>query len=267
MRPMPTYVDPTQPLPTGGAQKAPISESHLCKTPHVISNTRSDLHLGDCLVVLATMPSASVDLVYMDPPFFTGETWRGKAGSFQDRWASLDAYLEFIRGRVAALRQVLRPTGTLYLHCDDHAGSHLGVMLDGIFGEGAVAGIKWKRSSGTNSRRGFTRTHDTIWMATNGPAWTWNDHGHTDLWLDIPPLNARAAERVGYPTQKPVALLERIIACSSNPGDVVLDPFMGSGTTLVAARNLGRHGIGIDSSRDALAVAAERLGVPLGAVA
>jgi site-specific DNA-methyltransferase (adenine-specific) len=237
------------------------------------------LLLGDCLDRLHEVDRGSVDLVYMDPPFNTGKVWTGKRGSFDDRFEDMPAYIAFIRERMVDLWLALAPQGSLYLHCDLVASHYLKVMLDQVFGHennsGYKATIRWKRATGQQVRsRGFVHTYDPILFYTKGSEWSWNgptctcdpeaercdpDCGAlTDLWLDLQ-LNATAKERVGYPTQKPVALLERVVLISSNPGDLVLDPFCGSGTTLVAAERLGRRWIGIDQSPDAIAVAGERL--------
>jgi len=248
--------------------------------------------LGDCLTLLAEFPPESIDLVYLDPPFMSGRDW----GAFDDRWGGgISEYLTFMRERLVQLHHILKPAGSLYLHCDDSAAAYLGIVLDDIFGiptgddeswSGFQNAIAWKRTSAHSSanQRGYGKVTDTILFYAKGPTHTWHapmtragspatdrsDDGWTvlfghemvplgDVWTDIGVLNNRAKERTGYPTQKPVALLERIIAASSNPGDVVLDPFCGSGTTLVAAERLGRRWIGMDTSPDAVAIAQGRL--------
>lgn len=219
---------------------------------------------GDCLALLPTLPAESVDLVYLDPPFFTQRTHVGTAGSFSDSWADRDEYLTWMRDRLYALHRVLALTGTLYLHCDDHAASYLKVTLDGIFGV-QLGEVIWKRSSGAaqGRRNGYVRVKDTILVYAKGPTWTWNDVPGSDdsLWLDLPNLNAQSKERTGWPTQKPEALLARIIEISSEPDDLVLDPFCGSGTTLAAAERLGRRWVGMDESSEAIALSAQRLGL------
>lgn len=231
----------------------------------------------DNLAALARLPAACIDLVYLDPPFNTGRTHtaRGADGeehTFDDRWqGGLATYLDWMRPRLRELHRVLKPTGSLYLHCDEHASSYLWLELDGTFGldtfsrRGERASIVWKRTSAHNSARRWGPVTDTLLYRTKSRRYTWNPQRHadgsplSDVWTDIPSLNPRSAERVGYPTQKPLALLERIVRVSSNVGDVLLDPFAGSGTSLVAAERLGRRWVGIEQSAAACRVIAERI--------
>lgn len=230
------------------------------------------IYHGDCLEVLATLDAESVDLVYLDPPFNTGRDWsvthEGQERRFADKWPSMAAYVGWMENRCRELRRVLKPTGSLWLHTDPHHGaSYLKVMLDEVFGiENFHGEVVWKRKfGGGGGSKGFVRCHDVILV-----------YGKTDeaetvpecvpgvdpcpctgLWADLvgpPPTR----ERLGYPTQKPEKLLERIVRASSSPGDTVLDPFCGSGTTLAAAVKLGRMGIGIDLSEDACELSALR---------
>jgi DNA modification methylase len=184
------------------------------------------------------------------------------------------AYLTTMAPRLDELRRVLSPTGSLYLHCDGSASHYLKVLMDAIFGEeNFLNNIVWLYGLGGSSRRYWPRKHDDIlWYSrerggqyfepSTVPARSARMKGQQkkapDFW-DIPAINNMAAERVGYPTQKPEALLGRIIESSSRPGDVVLDPCCGSGTTLVVARRLGRRWIGIDRSPTAIELSWERL--------
>ena len=186
----------------------------------------------------------------------------------------LMAYLLMLAPRLVELRRVLKPTGSIYLHCDQHASAYIRILMDVVFGrENFLNCIVWCYGLGGSSPRYWPRKHDDIlWYARETdryyfepvmiPATSNKMKGQLkkapDFW-QIPTINNLARERVGYPTQKPEALLERIIKSSSRPGNVVLDPFCGSGTTLVAAQRLGRHWIGIDWSHEAIAVAGERL--------
>ncbi|MCC6427541.1 MAG: restriction endonuclease [Phycisphaerales bacterium] len=242
------------------------------------------------------------------------------------------AYLVQMAVRLVHLRRVLKPSGSLYLHCDPTASHYLKLVLDGIFGpERFLNEIVWKRTSGRKGPTRFGRVHDVILFYSPGEGATWNPpslpltqesmRGHDfvkeggkvyrvsdlsamgggperrfgksaiappagrhwqydqqgvderwrdgrirlnskgvprlytpiedlpgvavhDVWTDIEPINAAAQERLHYPTQKPLALLKRIIAASSNPGDVVLDPFCGCGTTIDAVESLNRESPG-----------------------
>jgi DNA modification methylase len=186
------------------------------------------------------------------------------------------SYLAMMAELLIECRRVLRPTGTLWLHFDDTMGAHLRVLGDVIFGPALQFGtVIWRRTSSHNSTRAFGRVHDTIACFGRSRAARWRLARCRGEFVTGDPcvgvavegfaedkLVATAKERVGYPTQKPVALLERIIRCGALPGDTVLDPTCGSGTTLVAAQRLGRAAIGIDISADAIAAAAQRVAPP-----
>ena len=266
------------------------------------------------------------------------------------------AYLAMMAIRLIELHRVLKPTGSLYLHCDPTASHYLKILLDAVFGkERFLNEITWKRrvgmSSAVHSSNRFGIQTDTIlfyskqnchvfnpqynmndgeyqkyiesrftlrgddgrlfqatslvnpaprpnlkyeykgyapppngWMISREKMEQWDREGRIyfpkdksgrlrrksyadelrgmpiqNLWLDIPEINSQAQERLGYPTQKPVALLERIVAASSNPGDLVLDPFCGCGTTVHAAEKLGRRWIGIDVTHLAISLIERRL--------
>ena len=245
---------------------------------------------GDCLAVMRGMADASVDLVYADPPYCTGRDF----GAFDDRWPSREAYLEFIRERLVEMRRLLRPHGSVYLHCDPSISHHLRFLLDDVFGERNFRNeIAWCYANPAKVKRWYPRKHDSILFYAMGECNCFNQdavripyksHNYgggggflagvgneerfawlmkvgkvaEDWWSDVGPVSCQN-ENVGYPTQKPVKLLCRIIHASSDFGDVVLDPFCGSGTTLVAAHATGRKWIGIDINEDALAITRERL--------
>ncbi len=354
------------------------------------------LFYGDNLNVLRShIADASVDLVYLDPPFNSnrdynvlfkeqsgaespaqikafGDTWRwANAALDWDNFPELcpnprvqdlmegflkmlghndvSAYLVMMAPRLYQLHRVLKPTGSLYLHCDPTAAAYLKILLDSIFGPKNFRNeIIWKRTSVHSDSKTWSRVSDTIFFYSKSEAFTWNPlyqphsdkhledkyqaedesgrrytldnmtspnprpnlmyewNGHAyppngwrysketmakldaegriwypedkarrprlkryldempgtlhgNIWSDINPINSQAAERLGYPTQKPVALLERIIAASSNPGDVVMDPFCGCGTAIVAAQQLGRAWIGIDVTPIATSLIVDRL--------
>jgi DNA modification methylase len=227
---------------------------------------------GDCTVVLGRLPDASVDLAYLDPPFNTGRTMKASAGSYDDRWASLESYLAFMADRLADLHRILKPTGSILVHCDWRTAHHLRLLLDERFGaDGFVNHLIWRYGLGGSSPRRFSRKHDDIlfygrtgdyhFEPPHVPATSNRMKGRTkkatDV-LDIPSINNMAAERCGYPTQKPLALLELLVGACAPPGGVVLDPFCGSGTTIVAARRLGRDAIGIDVNEEAVRIARAR---------
>lgn len=258
------------------------------------------------------------------------------------------AYLVMMAARLVELRRVLKPTGSIYLHCDPTASHHIKLLMDAVFGpERFVNEIIWKRTSAKGlAFTRFASNHDIILRYSKGPNWIWNPqytehdpeyirrfYRHTepetgrrycldnltnpnkdrpnltyeflgvtrvwrwtrermeeayrqglvvqakpgavprlkryldeqegtpvdDVWTDIRPVGSHSAEALGYPTQKPEALLERIIAASSNEGDVVMDPFCGCGTAVTVAERLGRRWIGIDITHLAIALMVNRL--------
>lgn len=366
---------------------------------------KNQLYFGDNLDVLRKdIPSESVDLIYLDPPFNsnasynvlfkehkTGRQSAAQITAFEDTWhwtlkeseaayeevvksghqklsdliqamrkflgeSDMMAYLVMMAVRMIELHRVLKPTGSIYLHCDSTASHYLKLIMDALFGwEQYVNEIVWQRTSAHgNASRKHAAVHDVIlfYARTAGRA-TWNQiympysqeyidehfvhydpdgrrfrrvdlrnpgvrpnlhyvymarngrvyHPHpngwavslqvmkeldrqgrlffpakeggrlrkkiyldespgvpvTDIWDDIPPIHASAQERLGYPTQKPEALLERIITASSNEGDVVLDPFCGCGTAVAVAERLRRHWIGIDVTHLAIDLIVRRL--------
>jgi site-specific DNA-methyltransferase (adenine-specific) len=255
------------------------------------------VRIGDNMRLMFALPDACADLIYADPPFYTGrQRERGplKHG-FGDRWpGGIGAYLAFLEPRFREMHRLLKPTGTIYVHLDWHAVHYVKVLLDGIFGyDQFLNEIVWSYRTGGLSSRWFARKHDTIlayarcrgrhtfhvlrdgrfrtdgmnhdeagrpYKSTRNGRLYFHPDGPamTDVW-DIPFLSTVSRERTGYPSQKPLALLERIIRASSNPGDLVADFFCGSGTTLVAAKRLGRRYFGCDSSAAAAATARQRL--------
>lgn len=335
-----------------------------------------DLYVCDNLPVLRGLNSNTVDLIYLDPPFNSKKQYAAPIGSdaegqmFDDtwRWSDLDdawlgeidrqcpalsavieagratlgdgtaAYLTMMGVRLLELKRVLKPTGSIYLHCDDTAGAYLKASMDAVFRGGYKNELIWQRTSGHHDnrqgRRQYGRVRDSILFYANGGRWTWNpqylpydqeyintayrlrdgegrryqldnitgpggaskgnpeyevmgvtrhwrysreqmqeliDEGRVlqtapgrvprykryldempgkalqDIWTDVPPLSSHSKERTGWRTQKPLALLQRIIKASSNAEDVVLDPFCGCATACVAAEIEGRQWIGIDA--------------------
>jgi adenine-specific DNA-methyltransferase len=312
-----------------------------------------------------------VDLIYIDPPFAVQSDFKINVEienglsdeklptlieelAYKDTWKDgLDSYLSMMRDRLELLKRLLAPTGSIYVHCDWHAGHYIKVLMDEVFGyENFRNEVVWKRSSAHSDSGGCGNAHDTIFIYSKTSAAAWNmvfqtydaeyisSHygkkdtngrnfgdfdlsakglqggGYTydwkgindlwrcpietmrryekedrlyytknnrprykryidempgmplqDLWSDLPPVNSQAVDRLGYPTQKPIALLQRIIAASSNPGDLVLDCFSGSGTTSVAAETMKdaegkptpRRWIAIDNGKFAIHLTRKRL--------
>lgn len=268
---------------------------------------------GDCLTHLRELPTGTVDLAYLDPPFATGRVHRLSARDrttsyeFADVWKTTDEYEEFLRARLVEVRRVLAQTGSIFFHCGRDAGHVVRGLLDETFGpEHFRSEIVWHYRRWSSGARGLLPAHQTIhyysksgdfvfnpiWEpyspATNVdqllqrrgrdaasksvyardeegrpiPAGTKRGVPLGDVW-DIPYLNPKARERTGYPTQKPLLLLERIVTLASRQGDLVLDPFCGSGTAPVAAVTLGRRAIGIDSSEAAVSLTRARLERPV----
>ena len=229
---------------------------------------------GDCLELLTELPEHSVDLVYMDPPFATGRRQSGRDGNaYEDSWPSIEEWVAFMRPRLELAVRALATTGSILLHCDWRTSHHLRLMLDEILGaEQFQNHLIWQYGLGGSSPRRFARKHDDILYYTVSGTWFFDPpmvpatsqrmrgmlKKATDV-LDIPAINNMAHERSGWPTQKPLALLELLIRACCPPQGVVLDPMCGSGTTLVAAANTGRHFIGIDRLAEAAAIARDRI--------
>jgi site-specific DNA-methyltransferase (adenine-specific) len=248
------------------------------------------------------LPDGYCDLIYVDPPFASRKRRTSSDGTrgYSDVWrGGLKAYLQFLQPHLVEFRRLLAPHGTLWVHLDWRAAAYVRIQLDTIFGpQNFLNEIIWHYRSGGVSRRWFGRKHDTILVYARqmglhrfnpirGGAYRTGglkfDRGRpyketrrgrlyfhvegpalTDVW-DIPFLSTVSNERSGWPTQKPAALLERIVRAGTNPGDLVADFFCGSGTTLAVARLLGRHWLGCDQSPQAVRIARERVrgAVPL----
>lgn len=330
------------------------------------------LECEDNLVALARFPAEWVDLIYLDPPFFSNRNYEviwgdeAEVRSFEDRWeGGIQVYLDWMEARLRHMHRILKPTGSLYLHCDPSAGHYLKVLMDSIFGMSNFRSeIIWKRTRAHSSARRFGPVHDNILFYTRSDRYTWKQRyqplpeetieawynnvepetgqrfNRADLtaagirsgpsgspwrgidpslkgrhWaipgfvadvvagrdtlealdaLDvagrifwprrkggmpmvkrylsesrgvpaqdvithISPLKNITTERIGYPTQKPEALLELFIESSSKPDDIVLDPFCGCGTTVAVAHRLRREWIGIDISPQAVEIMKQRL--------
>ena len=188
--------------------------------------------------------------------------------------SDLMAYLTMMTARLIEIRRVLKPTGSIYLHCDYRTSHYLKILMDAVYGaENFLNNVVWLYELGGSSSKYWPRKHDDLlWYSRDTgnhffepdmiPAKSNRMRGESKKaldWWQIPSLNNMAKERLGYPTQKPLALLERIVRSSSPEGGVVLDPFCGCGTTIEAAEKLGRTWIGIDVSFLAVEIAERRL--------
>lgn len=233
-------------------------------------------HHADWLLFAPTLPAGSIDLLYADPPFNTGDTQSDRNGSYADRFESTAHYIDWLRERLAATLPALKPSANILIHVDWRASHRVRVLLDELLGDDRfVNHLVWRYGLGGSSPRRFARKHDDILYYCVDPDRYWFDppmipatsarmRGRlkkaTDV-LDIPSINNMAAERTGYPTQKPLALMELLVRACCPPGGTVLDPCCGSGTTLVAAAAAGdgRRAIGCDLNPDALVITRERL--------
>lgn len=295
------------------------------------------IYCGDNLKMLKEIPTESIDLIYIDPPFnsnrnyeiFWGDSQEKRA--FQDRFGDAKAYIDYMHPRILEIYRVLKSTGSFYYHCDWHASHYVKMMLDQIFGFNNFQDeIIWERTFNSGSSKSIAKKFpintDSIFYYVKSTKFTFNvqyrpysegalkrydkqdDRGRfmwvplktvskkrleelrasgeirdepelkyprykkyfdvnkgpvvDNIWTDIGQLPTREkydAQRVGYPTQKPIALLDRILKVSSNKNEVVLDAFCGCGTTITAAEKLQRKWIGIDISPTACRVMSQRL--------
>ncbi|MSP79274.1 MAG: site-specific DNA-methyltransferase [Dehalococcoidia bacterium] len=265
---------------------------------------QNHIYFGDNLPVLRKLPAASVNLIYIDPPFNTGKsqsrtqlkTQRADSGDrtgFKgQRYQTtkigsmaytdiFDDYLAFLEPRLKEARRVLASDGTLYFHIDYREAHYCKVLLDSIFGRASFLNeVIWAYDYGARTKRKWPPKHDTILVYVKDPAhYTFNADAveripylapglvgaekaargklPTDTWWHtIVPTNSR--EKTGYPTQKPLGILRRVVQASSKPEDTVLDFFAGSGTTGAVCVELGRRFILLDDNPDALHVMAKR---------
>ncbi len=223
---------------------------------------------GDLLQVLPTWPAASLDLVFADPPFNIGYEY----DKYFDRIAPND-YIEWTREWTAACLRVLKPAGTFWIAIGDDYAAEVNLLMKRAHGATLRNWIIWHYTFGQNCRIKFNRSHTHLFYFVKDPeAFTFNDDAVRVLSDRQTKYNDKRAnpkgrlphdvwqysrvcgtfkERVGWhPCQMPLKLLERVVLATSNPGDVVLDPFAGSGTTLVAAARHDRRWVGLELSRD-----------------
>ena len=292
-------------------------------------NNEKILYIGDNLPIMLGMESDMVDLIYTDPPFKTETFRKGKTEkhSFTDTWSdvqvdfahainlkfqypemwrmiclaerihspAMHSYLAFMAPRLVQIHRILKPTGSLYLHCDPNANSYLRMLLDCVFGENNMRNeIIWHyKTSSSKSDKHFIKNTDSIWLYAKSKRHTinvqkepWTDKTLVKWQTDdagriyrtnagkryyIDPegkrmdnvwnitLSSRSKERTGYNSQKPLALVNRVIKASSNEGDLVMDPFCGCATTCMSAAGLRRRWIGIDQNEEAIAIFRDRL--------
>ena len=263
------------------------------------------LYCGDNLDILREyIPDESVDLIYIDPPFFSNRhyavIWGDEAErrSFEDTWeGGIESYVGFMEVRLLEMRRALKPSGAIFVHCDWHASHRIRMLLDKVFGDTHFLNeIIWYYRGGGVSKRYFGRRHDNIYYYCKSNDWFFNPDGsrlpyasatverfahhignvrgsrdygsqtlhpegkHPDDVWEIQPIAPSAKERLGYPTQKPEKLLEKVLLSASKEGDVILDCFCGCGTTLAVAQKTNRKWIGIDISYTAIQLVVERLG-------
>lgn len=240
--------------------------------------------VGDSFDVLSCLPRESVDLIILDPPYNLSKTF----GSVVFRKRSIDQYTLYLHTLFKLLRCLLKPTGTIYI-CGDWRSSISIYMAAREFFL-VQNRITWEREKGRGAQRNWKNASEDIWFCTasndftfnvndvklrrgvrapyrnkDGSPKDWNEAQRTrdtfpsNLWTDITVPFWSMPENTNHPTQKPEKLIARLILASSNPGDVVLDPFLGSGTTVTVAKKLGRLSCGIELDEEYAAIAAKRL--------
>jgi site-specific DNA-methyltransferase (adenine-specific) len=261
--------------------------------------------LGDNLEVLGTLPSRMARLIYIDPPFNTGQTRErvtlrtvrdidGDRRGFQgERYRTIRTgtssyaddrqdYLAFLEPRLMEARRILTDDGSFFFHIDYREAHYCKLLLDGIFGRSSfINEIVWAYDYGGRPKRRWPAKHDTIfWYAVDPQNYVFNyaaidripymapglvgaekaarGKTPTDVWWSTI-VSPTGKEKTGYPTQKPVKILERVVTVHSQPGDLVVDFFAGSGTTGEAAARNGRRYLLIDSNPEAVRVMARRL--------
>ena len=241
--------------------------------------------LGDSFAVLPLLPKASADLILVDPPYNLTKSYNGSTFSK----TSAEEYEAYTRRWLTLTVPLLKPTGTLYACCDWESSLVIGRVLGEFLR--VRNRITWQREKGRGARANWKNSQEDIWFATKSDAYTFNldavklrrrviapyradgkprdwqetengkfrDTCPSNFWDDITVPFWSMPENTAHPTQKPEKLIARLILASSNPGDVVLDPFLGSGTTSVTAKKLGRHYLGIEREAQYCLWAEQRL--------
>lgn len=236
---------------------------------------------SDALSHLESMDDSSVDLIYIDPPFNTGSkqtTTSRPDYYYMDSWPSAKHYARWMRPHLEQSKRILKNTGSIFVHIDHRTVSNIKLLLDSIFGnKNFLNWIAWCYNSGGASKRKFAAKHDHILWYSKSNLYVFTsprepyprDYGGrpgfhpegriVNDWWQIPIMSTTSNERTGYPNQKPVALLDRIITSTTNPEDTVLDFFAGSGTTGVSAASNNRNVILVDNNIKAIEVMSKRL--------
>jgi DNA modification methylase len=294
------------------AQQQSVPKKAAIQTIAEIKSGRGidgQLILGDNLRVMTALLEelqGRIDLIYADPPFLSGKSYAARVGAgedsrkpedwettlgFEDQWRDGSEYLDMLYPRLVLMKDLLAPTGTLYLHLDWHAAPYARILLDELFGPDRLLNeIVWVYHGPSPIKSAFKRKHDTILAYTNSDRYTFNadavripynqstidtfasskkagfgktpdlDRGKVpEDWWYFPVVARMHRERTGFPTQKPEALLERIVLASSNKDDLVADFFCGSGTTPAVAAGQSRRWIASDISPVAIHTTWRRL--------
>lgn len=246
-----------------------------------MENILNKVHLGDNLNILSEIENNSIDLIYSDILYGTGRNF----GEYQDLVSNKEVIYNFYEPRLKEMHRVLKETGLIYLQMDWRIVHWVRDIMDNIFGyENFRNEIIWSYNSAPRKKHDFGKRHDNILRYSKSNQYTFNEdevrepysltapRGYEkekyynpkgkvmgDVWtINMLGQNDKT-ERVGYPTQKPIELMDRIVLSSSNEGDVVADFFCGSGSFLVSAKNNGRDYIGCDISEKAVEISRQRL--------
>jgi len=250
------------------------------------------IQVGDAVEASARWAHPLAKLVYIDPPFWPGKKPRKKGVyEYPSLAVEKDEFIRYFQSLISNIHPIISEDGALVVHCDWHFSHHFRLIGEEVFGDdNFVNHVVWCYTSPSVNKSSFPKKHDDIliWRKSSDfkpnmirvpykgklkvggkTSWAGKDKDVTsylakgklleDWWIDIKPLNSTQKEKVGYPDQKPIALLERIVKFTTNPGDLVVDFFVGSGTTAVAAQNLGREFIGYDVYQKAVSLALERV--------
>ncbi|MBM2817333.1 MAG: Mtase protein [Ignavibacteria bacterium] len=283
-------------LPFQEVNRIKFGHSDKFEPTNLFPDGANRLFFGDNLHIMRQLPSNSIDLIYIDPPFFSGRNYnvifgdKNEMRSFSDIWEDgMPGYLIWLNARLYEMKRLLKNTGSIYVHLDWHASHYVKVEMDKIFGyKNFQNEIVWYYKSGGATKERFSRKHDILLLYTKSFNWIFNPQKEKsymmhkygfkksdfqidketglqysmvyakDVW-EIPSVGSATSERIGYPTQKPEPLLEKLILASTNEGDIVADFFGGGGTTASVAQRLNRRWLTSDQSRIAVSVIMDRL--------